>query len=101
MTSDMISDLESMLLRDRNHPSIVLWSLCNEALCQGFDAGHATTLKAIVKQYDTTRPVTAAMNGGYGDAFSNVLDVMGFNYHGESMLKWRNPNQCVCNSLHL
>jgi beta-galactosidase len=81
ITPDMIEDLRSLMLRDRNHPSVVMWSLCNEVLCESFNADHAKVLKPIVKEYDTSRPVTAAMNSGYGDGFSQVLDVMGFNYH--------------------
>merc|ERR1712072_554409 len=36
-----VPDLVSLLKRDRNHPSVVMWSLCNEALCEGFNAGNA------------------------------------------------------------
>jgi len=83
VTPDMIDDLKSLILRDRNHPSVIMWSLCNEALCEGFNANNAKVLKPIVKELDPKgqRPVTAAMNGGYGDAFQDVLDVMGVNYH--------------------
>jgi len=76
-------DLRSMLLRDRNHPSIIMWSLCNEALCNGEGTDKArqvgTVLKGIIRQYDT-RPVTAAMNGGWGSGLSYVIDIQGFNY---------------------
>ncbi|KAK3261324.1 hypothetical protein CYMTET_29763 [Cymbomonas tetramitiformis] len=80
---DMLGDLRSMLLRDRNHPSVILWSLCNEILCEDFDADTAQVLRGIVKELDPRgqRPITAAMNGGYGGAFPEVLDVMGINYH--------------------
>ena len=78
---DAQQDVVSLMLRDRNHPSVVLWSLCNEALCSHFDADAGALLKATMKQYDTSRPVTAAMNGDWGDNFSTLLDVVGFNYH--------------------
>jgi len=80
---DMIEDLKSLILRDRNHPSVIMWSICNEALCEGFNADVAKSLKPIFQELDPKgqRPVTAAMNGGYGSAFQDVLDVMGVNYH--------------------
>jgi beta-galactosidase len=78
------ADLRSMLLRDRNHPSIIMWSLCNEALCNGEGTDKArqvgTVLKSIVREYDT-RLVTAAMNGGWGSGLSYVIDIQGFNYN--------------------
>eukprot|EP00475_Leptophrys_vorax_P002312 TRINITY_DN11298_c0_g5_i1.p1 TRINITY_DN11298_c0_g5~~TRINITY_DN11298_c0_g5_i1.p1 ORF type:complete len:825 (-),score=214.28 TRINITY_DN11298_c0_g5_i1:967-3348(-) len=81
-SGDWISDLESLILRDRNHPSIVLWSLCNEVLCQSFNASSAEKLKALVKKLDPLggRLVSAAMNGGFGGDFAPVLDVIGVNY---------------------
>eukprot|EP00971_Amphidinium_carterae_P090958 1800275-Amphidinium_carterae.1 len=82
---DFVTDLQTMILRDRNHPSIVMWSLCNEALCEGFNATAAAILKPIIKRLDPDgqRPVTAAMNvePGISKEFQAELDVMGFNYH--------------------
>ena len=78
-------DLTALVKRDRNHPSIILWSLCNEQWIQGSpEAGAmARAMKQRVGELDPTRPVTAAMNGGFTDqeGFIGVLDVIGINYH--------------------
>jgi beta-galactosidase len=78
-------DLTALVKRDRNHPSIILWSLCNEQWIQGSpEAGAmARAMKHRVGQLDPTRPVTAAMNGGFTEkeGFIGVLDVIGINYH--------------------
>jgi beta-galactosidase len=73
------------VLRTRNHPSIILWSLCNEQSTQGSPEGAAMAraMKQRVRELDPTRLVTAAMNGGYTtmDGFLRVLDVVGINYN--------------------
>jgi beta-galactosidase len=82
-TPEILSQVESMLLRDRNHPSIFLWSLCNEESLQGTKEGcrRGEAMKEVVKKYDKTRLVTAAMNYGWGgDGLSNALELQGFNY---------------------
>lgn len=93
-------DLSVMLRRDRNHPSIIMWSIGNEIPGRIEPAGvrAAERLRETVRKYDTTRPVTAAICGwDEGDewnaAVSNderwskqdnnafkSLDVGGYNY---------------------
>jgi beta-galactosidase len=89
-SKDGLEDLSTMLYRDRNHPSIFMWSLENEEAMQGTVMG-ARIMETIVKsahKIDPTRKVTAAMNharneGGYSD----VLDVVGYNY-GDKQLAY-------------
>ncbi len=77
-------DLQSMLLRDRNHPSIIMWSIGNEVA--GMDkkavADTAKLLADYVHSIDNTRPVTAAVNSvsEKKDAFFSALDICGYNY---------------------
>src|SRR5437899_11823442 len=79
-----LSQLERLIRRDRNHPSVIIWSLGNEEREQGTERGAriVTTMKRLTKSLDPTRPVTVAMNGGWGRGVTNVVDVMGFNYAG-------------------
>jgi beta-galactosidase len=82
-----LSDLATMIQRDRNHPSIIMWSMCNEEPLQGSQEGATifTAMMKVVHQYDTTRPITSAMVGGfngYGDA--DVEDIIGVNYNSEA-----------------
>lgn len=75
-----MSELESMLLRDRNHPSIILWGLCNEEKNTGANKKLLEALQARTKQFDTTRPTTAANIFGKGTGMETVTDVDGLNY---------------------
>ncbi|HEY4788865.1 MAG TPA: beta-galactosidase GalA, partial [Bacteroidales bacterium] len=82
-TEEGLQDLATMLFRDRNHPSIFMWSMENEEWIQGTVTG-ARILKTMVEtthKIDPTRPVTAAMNHGRNEGgYSDVLDVVGYNY---------------------
>jgi len=81
---EILDQLRTMILRDRNHPSIILWSLFNEEPLQGTVVGEkmARTMARLVKELDPSRPITAAMNSGILDdaGVANVVDVMGINY---------------------
>ena len=79
-------DIEAMVLRDRNHPSVIMWSIGNE-IREQFDSSGTTITKelvSIVKSLDATRPVTSAVTETFPDknfiTKANALDVIGFNY---------------------
>jgi len=75
-------ELREMIQRDRNHPSIVIWSMCNEEPLQGTTEGgriFAGMMKEVHK-WDTTRPCSCAMNGSWGEGISLVEDLQGGNY---------------------
>ncbi len=82
-------DLEDLILRDRNHPSVFIWSIGNEILEQWDSTGTtiADELAGIVNSLDTTRPVTSACNDPqpYNSIIrSGALDLIGYNYHQEA-----------------
>jgi len=105
-TRRMSSDPESMdsfarmIRRDRNHPSIIAWSIGNEEQGQqGTERGAriARSMKRLANELDPTRPITAAMDGEWGKGISPVLDIVGFNYRTPKMVPFHklNPNQPV------
>ena len=78
------ADIQAMVLRDRNHPSVIMWSIGNEI--QRPSVATATKLRDWVKEIDASRPVTWAcnsLNGRTEQAISNLLDVVGNNYFPE------------------
>lgn len=77
-----LSQLERMVRRDRNRPSIILWGVGNEEIHRGTEQGAriAATMKRLAHRLDGTRPVTEAFNGKFGQGASPVLDVLGCNY---------------------
>lgn len=81
-TLDGLRQLASIVLRDRNHPSVILWSLGNEEPHRMTVVGRRIirTMKRLVRRLDATRPVTLAMNGGWGEPVAPLLDVLGCNY---------------------
>ena len=58
-----LKQLDWMVRRDRNHPSIILWSVFNEEPSQGNEMGYEMVrrMNAAVKELDTTRPVTCLL----------------------------------------
>ena len=80
-------DIHAMVLRDRNHPSVISWSIGNEVIERKdirvvYTARH---MKKAIHEYDTTRPVTEALcawdsDWEIFDPHAEVLDVAGYNY---------------------
>ncbi|MGV3538591.1 MAG: beta-galactosidase GalA [Rufibacter sp.] len=95
----MQHDLQHLIRRDRNHPSIISWSIGNEewAIENSITGARiATTMQEFVKSLDSTRYVSAGISGGFGSGISDVLEVMGYNYLGNGNIEahyQRFPNQ--------
>jgi beta-galactosidase len=93
--------LKRLMLRDRNHPSIVLWSLGNEEWrIEGNEVGSRVTaaMQVYAKRIDSTRPITVAISGGWGNCSSMAIEVAGFNYIGNGNTDQqhaRRPNQPI------
>jgi beta-galactosidase len=85
-TTQYVKDqLKSMIVRDRNHPSVFLWSMGNEEWrIEGNVIGDRIIqdMQAYAKKLDPTRMMNCASSGGWGQGVSKHIEVMGFNYLG-------------------
>ncbi|HXI69823.1 MAG TPA: beta-galactosidase GalA [Verrucomicrobiae bacterium] len=84
-----LDGLKRLILRDRNHPCVIIWSLGNEEWSiEGTDKGTriTQTMQTFAQRLDPTRRFTVAISGGWGGGSSVSIDVMGFNYftHGNT-----------------
>jgi beta-galactosidase len=81
--AEHLDQLRQMIMRDRNHPSVFIWSLGNEEWAiEGNITGArvASTMQDFVQKIDPTRRVTYAHSGWGEKGISTVQDVMGYNY---------------------
>lgn len=85
------SDLKDMILRDRNHPSIALWSIGNE-LQEAWDDStnvgveRSLMLSDFVHKLEPTRPTILAAQNNHQFKFAKTTDVTGYNYLEARML---------------
>lgn len=80
-------DIEKMVCRDRNHPSIICWSVGNEIIERKSREAVATAyqLREQVHRWDTTRPITSALaawdkDWEIYDPLASAQDIVGYNY---------------------
>src|ERR1039457_146082 len=81
-----MAQLEAMVKRYRNSPSIILWSIGNEEWqLQSEEAEQGAKIGAAMvrrcHELDPTRPVSAAVNGSNEKGVSDAFDIVGFNYN--------------------
>lgn len=99
-------DIENWIRRDRNHPSVIAWSIGNEVKEQWDEVNGPRITKLLIeasRRHDDTRPFTAGCNGipnvnlsGMGE----ILDLVGYNYH-EALYKndhEKYPNRVIYGS---
>ena len=78
-------DITNLVVANRNHPSIVMWSIGNEIPEQGSEVGRQLSirLQGLIHSLDPTRPVTQGMDkaeGALSCGMAQAMDVPGFNY---------------------
>lgn len=84
---ETLGEVQSHVMRDRNHPCVFTWSLGNEEVyIQGTSQGASIiqAMQSLANRIDPTRLCTVAQNGNWGTGFTTVIEVMGYNYlsHG-------------------
>jgi beta-galactosidase len=79
---DGLSQFENLVRRDRNRPSVFMWSMGNEEGTANTEKGALilTEMKAVATRHDGTRPVSIAPTGAIGTGGLAVCDVIGYNY---------------------
>jgi len=84
--TEHVQEMKDLVIRDRNHPSVIIWSFCNEAGCEGSaheDGG--PRFQAATKELDlSTRPTLANMFT-YNDLLSKTIDVQGFSHKNREL----------------
>ena len=94
-----LQQFENLVKRDRNHPSVLMWSMGNEEGQANGEVGRRilTAMKAVATEHDGSRPVSIAPTGAIGTGGLEVCDVAGYNYMDPQAAKFHeaHPNKPV------
>ena len=81
--ADELHDMRDLVKRDRSHPSVLVWSFCNEVGCN--NESSAAAFRAVAKRWDPSRAVT--QNRVLTDVSTDYLDVQGFSHKSTSVFE--------------
>jgi len=100
---EVLSQLTTLIRRDRNHPSVILWSIANEEIEQANPRGKrvAETMVRTAHELDPTRMATAAQNTGADQGIAEAVDIRGFNYYricGVDAYRQKHPDKILFGS---
>ncbi len=93
-----MEQLEKMIKRYRNSPSIIIWSMGNEEWIMMYEPQAVRVIDEMIArthELDPTRLCTAAVNTAFDQPFAEHLDVMGFNYNLKVIDDWRKAHPKV------
>ena len=103
-----VTNMGALVKRDRNHPSVVIWSFCNEGGCEGSRETGGPRFQDIARKYDGTRATLANMFT-FNDLLSHTIDVQGFSHQNRQKAQSCHqalPNKpifmsecCSCNTM--
>jgi len=83
-SEERLNLFKDQIIRDRNHPCVIMWSIGNEEQIQNNDFGHriALSMMDLQKRLDPSRLcIYAANNGNKWEGINNVIDIRGYNYN--------------------
>ncbi len=82
---EYVDNMRALVMRDRNHPSVIIWSFCNEGDCEGENQKGGPAFQETTYKHDGTRPTLANMFT-FNDLLSNLIDVQGFSHQSREHL---------------
>ncbi len=85
-TNQALHEMERLIKRDRNHPSVIIWSLGNEEWgieCNVIGEQITPTMQKFAQNLDPSRQINVAISGGCHNGTSSVVEVVGYNYLGQ------------------
>ena len=80
-----VKNMADLVKRDRNHPSVIVWSFCNEVGCEGDHEAGGPAFQSVATTLDGSRPTLANMFT-FHDLLSDTIDVQGFSHRHRDTL---------------
>jgi hypothetical protein len=80
-----VQNFANLVKRDRNHPSVIVWSFCNEVGCEDDHETGGPAFQAVANELDGSRPTLANMFT-FHDLLSDTIDVQGFSHQHRDKL---------------